>query len=301
MISFRGVFPILPTPFLADESVDVESCRTMVRRMVELGVDGVTVLGVLGEANRLTDRERGLVIEATVDAAAGDIPVVVGISHAGTRAAAELAQTAADRGAGAAMVTPHAEAVPSEDRVFEHIRRIADATELPLVLQDHPGSTGAHMSVDLVRRMVAEIPRVACIKQEALPSPARVAALRAGASREAPILTGLGGLYGAFELAAGADGFMTGFAFPEVLKAMVAADNDSAFAIYRNYLPLIVFENQPGVAVRKEIFRRRGFIAHGAVRAPGAGLAPHAAQQLDDVLRRVLGGADLRAPLEVAF
>ncbi|MYE23220.1 MAG: dihydrodipicolinate synthase family protein [Gammaproteobacteria bacterium] len=293
-ISFRGVFPILPTPFLPDESIDVTSCGAMVRRMVEFGVDGVTILGVLGEANRLTDGERFQVIEACVEAAAGQIPVVVGASHAGTKASCELAKDAIVRGADAVMVTPHAEAVPSDDKVLGHICTIADATDAPIVLQDHPGSTGVHMPLDLVLSLVAQIPTIACIKQEALPSPPRVTALKAALDRPAPILTGLGALYGAFELAAGADGFMTGFAFPEVLAAMVNADGEGAFNIHHEYLPLIVFENQPGVAVRKEIFRRRGLIAHNTVRAPGVGLSKTAAEQLEHLLTQTFATADIQ-------
>lgn len=293
-ISFRGVFPILPTPFLPDESIDVASCEAMVRRMVEFDVDGVTILGVLGEANRLTDAERAQVIEAAVEAAAGRIPVAVGASHAGTRASRELAKDAIARGADAVMVTPHAEAVPSDNKVRQHIQAVAESTDAPIVLQDHPGSTGVHMPLDLVLSMVAEIPTIACIKQEALPSPPRVAALKAALERPTPILTGLGTLYGAFELAAGADGFMTGFAFPEILAAMVAADTDGAFEIHHRYLPLIVFENQPGVAIRKELFRRRGFIKHNTVRAPGAALSKTAATQLDQLLTRTFGTADIQ-------
>lgn len=300
MPEFRGVFPILPTPFLPDESVDIAGVGTMVERMVRFGVDGVTILGVLGEANRLTDRERAAIIDAAVHAADHRIPVVVGTSHSGTRAAAELAAAAADQGADAVMVTPHREPVPSGSRIFEHFRAVAAATNLPIVLQDHPGSTDVHMAADLILEIVEEIPTIGCIKQEAVPSPPRITVLKAGLERDVPILCGLGALYGGFELQAGADGFMTGFAFPEILKAMVAANLDDAWRIYTKYLPLIVFENQPGVAVRKEIFRRRGLIAHGVVRAPGAGISAAAAMQLDELIERTFGARDLSQRLNVS-
>ena len=294
MARFRGVFPILPTPFLPDESIDIGSFETMIERMVGFGVDGVTILvGVLGEANRLTDRERTDLVDAAVQTTDGRIPVVVGTSHSGTRATAELAASAERQGADAVMVAPHKEPVPSEQRIFDHFQAVAAATDLPIVLQDHPGSTEVHMSLALILQMVQEIPTVACIKQEAVPSPPRIAALKAGLDRNVPILTGLGALYGGFEIQAGADGFMTGFAFPEILMAMVAASADDAWRLYAKYLPLIAFENQPGVAVRKEIFRRRGLIAHGVVRAPGAGISPVAAQQLDELLKRTFGARDL--------
>jgi len=161
-----------------------------------------------------------------------------------------------------------------------------------------------HMSVQLMGRIVAEIPRVACIKEEATPTPAKIRALlQAMQNRKVPILTGLGALYGQFDLEAGSSGFNTGFAFPEVLMAMVNAaksgDLARAKALYTRFLPLIVFEQQPGVAVRKEIFRLRGAIAGSTVRHPGANLAPAAAEQVRALLEQVLPGVDLRKPLDV--
>lgn len=143
---------------------------------------------------------------------------------------------ASSLGASGIMVTPHREAIPNETRILEHFSAVSEAVDLPIVLQDHPGSTEVHMSLELVLRMVDEIDAIACIKQEAVPSPARVDALIRGVSdRRVPILTGLGALYGGFEPLNGADGFMTDFAFPEVLMAMLnatqAGDAERAVAI----------------------------------------------------------------------
>jgi 4-hydroxy-tetrahydrodipicolinate synthase len=100
---------------------------------------------------------------------------------------------------------------------------------------------------------------------------------------------------------AGSDGFMTGFAFPEVLvaicRAFSAGQPDQAEALYRRFLPLIVFEQQPGVAIRKELLRRRGLIAGNRVRHPGAPLDPTAVEALDRLLGRMLPGVDLTRPL----
>jgi 4-hydroxy-tetrahydrodipicolinate synthase len=303
-MEFTGVFPILPTPFHEDESVDHESFARVIHFMVEAGVSGITILGVLGEANRLSDREREDIIGTAVQATQGAIPIVVGTSHNGTAATIELSQMAAELGANALMVTPHREAVPNEARIYDHFATINERVDLPIVLQDHPGSTEVHMSLDLVLRMVNDLANVACIKQEALPTPVRVAALRNGLRRNVPILTGLGALYGAFELASGADGFMTGFAFPEVLMAMVtaqqAADEDRVWRIYSAHLPLIVFEGQPGVAVRKHLFKLRGLIAHDTVRKPAAGINENAKQQLLQVLQRTFAERDIGKPLELS-
>jgi 4-hydroxy-tetrahydrodipicolinate synthase len=300
-ISFEGVYPILATPFRDDESVDLESFGRLIRFMAGLGMDGVTILGVLGESNRLLDREREQLIQTAVSAA-GTMPIIVGTSHTGTRAALALSQMAESLGADAVMVTPQAEPVPSDDRVFEYYRTIADGIKFPLVVQDHPASTAVHMNVPLMLRIVNEIPRVASIKEEATPTPPKIRALLQGMQRrKVPILTGLGALYGEFDLAAGSSGFNTGFAFPEVLRAMVtamkSADVKRAQSLYTRFLPLIVFEQQPGVAVRKEILRLRGVIASSRVRHPGASIQPAVAEQLRALLDQVLPGVDITKPL----
>jgi 4-hydroxy-tetrahydrodipicolinate synthase len=301
-VSFKGVFPILVTPFDAKEAVDLESFVRVVRFMAEIGVDGVTILGVLGESNRMVDSEREELIVAAVAAADGRIPVVVGTSHKGTQATVYLSMMAESLGAAAVMVTPSKEAVPNEERIFDYFRKVADEITIPIVLQDHPGSTEVHMSALLILRMVNEIPRIACIKQEAPPTPTKIAALIPGMKdRRVPILTGLGALYGMFDLERGSDGYMTGFAFPEVLIAMVKAVGagrmEDAWELYRRFLPLIVFEQQPGIAIRKEIYRLRGLIRSNRVRHPGAQLVASAGEQLRSVIARVLPGVDITRPL----
>ena len=299
---FRGVFPILATPFHDDESLDLESMHRLVEFMARLGADGVTVLGVLGESNRLIDRDREQII-ATAVQAAPDLPVIVGASHSGTSATIALCQMAQSLGAAAVMVAPSYEAVPSEERVLDYFTRVGQAIGIPLVAQDHPASTQVHMPVSLLLRLIEQVPAIACLKEEGVPTPARVAALRRGMQRQVPVLTGLGALYGLFDLEQGSAGFNTGFAFPEVLIAMTraaeAGDWATARDLYARFLPLIVFEQQPGVAIRKEILRRRGLIEGARVRHPGAGLTPEVAEHLTRVLDWLLPGVDLTQPLQL--
>lgn len=301
---FRGVYPILATPFRDDERVDDDSLRTLLAFMAGIGVEGVTVLGVLGEANRMSDRERESVVRTAVEVAGRRMSVIVGISHPGTRATIELGQMAGALGADALMVAPTAEPVPNEARVAEYYARVCADVPLPVVLQDHPASTGVHMSVATIARIVADNARIACIKAEAVPSAAKIEALSAALARPVPMLTGLGALYGQFDLEKGSSGYNTGFAFPEVLQAHLAAwrggDRRLARRIWQHFLPLIVFEQQPGVAVRKEILRRRGLLASAAVRHPGAGLAPGSAQQLTALLEDTMPGVDITRPVDVA-
>jgi 4-hydroxy-tetrahydrodipicolinate synthase len=301
-LSFQGVYPILVTPFTDGEEIDLESFSRVVRFMADIGVDGVTILGVLGESNRLGDKEREQLIGTAVSAAAGRLPVIVGTSHKGTLATRHLSQMAQSLGADAVMVTPSREPVPGENKVLEYFRQVAGGISIPIVVQDHPASTDVHMPVPLLLRLINEIPTVGCIKEEAPPTPRKVSALVQGmTNRKVSILTGLGALYGIFDLERGSSGFMTGFAFPEVLVAMVRevrrGEMDAAWDLYRRFLPLIVFEQQPGIGIRKEIYRMRGLITTARVRHPGAGVIPAAAEQLRDLLARVLPETDITHPL----
>lgn len=300
---FSGVVPILATPFRDDESLDLVSLDRMVRFFGALGVEGFTVLGVLGESNRLTDVERTQLIRTVVGAAEGK-PVIVGVSHAGTMATIAHAREAAELGAAAVMVAPSKQSVPNDAVVFEYFRRVVEASPLPVVVQDHPLSTEVHQPVPLLLRLANELPGVTCIKAEALPSPARIAALKNGLKRtDVTVLTGLGALYGFFDLEHGSDGFNTGFAFPEVLQAMLArvraGDLDAARRIYTRYLPLIVFEQQPGVAIRKEILRLRGLLDSNRVRHPAATIEAGTTVQLHRLLEATFPGQDLRQPLHI--
>jgi 4-hydroxy-tetrahydrodipicolinate synthase len=303
-VTFEGVFPILVTPFDDEGNLDLASFDRTIRFMADIGVDGVTIIGVLGESNRMKDSEREQLIKTAVFAADDRIPVVVGTSHSGTAVARDLSQMAESLGAGGVMVTPSREPVPNESRIFEYFAQVSDGMSIPLVVQDHPASTQVNMSIDLLLRLVNEIELVSCIKEEAVPTPPRITNLLNGmTNRSVPILTGLGALYGGFDLARGSHGFMTGFAFPEVLIAMVKAAREKQFdtvnALYHRYLPLIVFEQQPGVAVRKEIFRLRGLIDTGTVRHPGANIDPQTKEHLVALLDNIFPNIDLTKPLEI--
>ena len=299
--NFTGVIPILATPFKDDESLDISSWQRMIEFMVDMNVDGITILGVLGESNRLSDHEREALIKTAVATVNKRIPVIVGTSHSGSHAATFLSRMAEDLGADAVMVTPAKEPVPNDERIIEYYRRIASGTTLPIVLQDHPASTEVHMSVPLILRIVKEVSSVACIKAEAVPTPPKVRALREGMPRRVSILSGLGALYAPFDLEAGSDGFNTGFAFPEVLRALVTAaqakDFDRVHALYARFASLIVMEQQPGLAIRKEILRLRGLIACNRVRHPGATIAPAVAAEVAGLIKRSLADIDITKPI----
>ena len=269
--------------------------------MSALKVNGATILGVLGEANRLTDKERSDVIRTAVSASRGRLPIIVGTSHEGTYACEALSRMAADLGADAVMVAPCGGPGLTADRICTLYERVAMACELPIVVQDHPASTGVQMPADLLLRLIKDIPQIVCIKAESIPTAPKIQALKAAMHRPVSILTGLGGLYAYFDLSSGSDGFMTGFAFPEVLQQMVKAmqgDNISRVqTLYHKFLPLIVFEQQPGVAIRKEFLRRRRLISSTTVRHPGCSAAREHIAQIDSLIDWIMRDCDITKPL----
>jgi len=281
-VTLAGVHPVLVTPFRPDESLDEDSLRSLVDFVAERGVQGVLVLGVLGEADRLSDSERARVLDVAVEHAAGRLAVTVGISRPATRVVVERAVAAETAGAAAVMVSP-----PALSR--DHFARVRDAVSVALVVQDYPVASGVRMPVEFLASLGEVV-----VKLEDPPTPPKIAALRAAAPA-ATILGGLGGVSLLQELAAGSDGTMTGFAFPEALVEIVeahrAGEAARARAAWEGALPLMVFEAQPGagVALRKEILRRRGAIAHATVRSPAPALAAQTLAELDALLETAPG------------
>jgi 4-hydroxy-tetrahydrodipicolinate synthase len=285
----RGVWNIVPTPFADDGSLDVPSVTTLVDFVVTTGVDGMTILGVMGEASRLADAERTRVIVAAIEAAAGRLPLCVGVSHAATDQAVAFAREAEARGAHSVMLAPPALPRPNDAALRRHYLAVADAIALPIVVQDHPASSGVWMTSEFLAALAAESTACRVVKLEEEPSPPKVRRLRA-ANPDIVVLGGLGGMMLLEELRAGAAGTMTGFGYPEILVDIVrrwfAGDTDGAREGFHRATPLIRFENQPGLnlAIRKEVYRRRGAIASARVRAPGATLDAGTLADLDDLL-----------------
>jgi 4-hydroxy-tetrahydrodipicolinate synthase len=297
-----GVIPILATPFQDDESLDLHSWQRLLEFMLGLGVDGVTVLGVLGESNRMSDEERHTLIETAVAVVGRRVPIIVGTSATGTRTVQYLSRMAQDLGADAVMITPSKEATPNEDRILELYQRVADSISIPIVLQDHPASSDVHLPAPLIARIVRSVAAITCVKEEAIPTAPKIRQLReALTDRKISILSGLGALYAPFDLEAGSDGVNTGFAFPEMLQALVAAARDRDWMrvhqLYSRFAALIVFEQQPGVAIRKDLLRRRGLFASARVRHPAATISPAQSAQLEAIVARTLPGVDITRPI----
>ena len=288
-----GVYNITPTPFAADGSLDVDSLKRLTLFTRDKGVHGMTILGVLGEADKLTESERDRVIATTVEAAGSGFPICVGTTHAGTDGCIAYSRRAQELGARAVMVAPPKLARANDAALERHYLAVAEAIDIPVVVQDFPPSVGGIlMSVDVIARIGAASPRCRYLKLEDEPSPMKVSQVRA-ANPDMIVLGGLGGMMFLEELRHGAHGTMTGFAYPEILveifRRFTAGDVDGAAEVFYRYLPLIRFENQPRInlAIRKHIYHRRGAIASSRARAPYAPVDAETLADLDDILRRL--------------
>jgi 4-hydroxy-tetrahydrodipicolinate synthase len=285
------VFSVLPTPFHDDGSLDLDSMRRVIDMFIADGVSGLTVLGVTGEIARLTEPERHLVMETVIKHVSGRVAVVVGTTAEGLDTCIEYTRNAKNAGAAAVMISPPRMAKLNSEAVVRHFAAVADAVEIEIVVQDFPPISGFTMEPSLLARIAREIPRARTIKLEDPPTPFKTSRiLEAAKDIKLRIFGGLGGVFLLEELMAGATGAMTGFAYPEILVEIVTAfrsgDVDRAAGIFYRNVPLMRFEFQEGIgmAIRKEVLRRRGALTNAAIRAPGAKLDATTLAALDRVL-----------------
>jgi 4-hydroxy-tetrahydrodipicolinate synthase len=292
MIDWSGVFHITATPFTDDGTLDVAGLPRLVECALAAGVRGLTILGIAGEAHRLTDEERRRVVETVVKEVGGRVPVVVGVSASGTHLAAAFARTSREHGASAVMVAPP-NGARSLDAVAEYYAAVAEAARLPLVIQDEPVTTQVVMPAPFLARLASDLPRAEALKLEEPPTLPKITRLRALLPRRLAIFGGLGGVYFFEELSRGVDGAMTGFPYPEALRDIhahfAAGRRQDARVLFYRWLPLIRYESQPGavpgtsIAIRKEILRRRGWIGSAYVRPPATALDAATLAELDEL------------------
>jgi 4-hydroxy-tetrahydrodipicolinate synthase len=295
--SAAGVFAIAVTPFGDDGAIDFPSTDRMVDFYLECGVSGLTILGVMGEAPKLAPEEAVSFAGRVLERIDGRVPVVVGVSAPGLGVMSSLTQRVMDLGAAGVMVAPMA-GLRTDEQIAGYFHAVCEALgDVPMVLQDYPPSSGVYFSVGLLNRLFADLPNLVVFKHEDWPGLRKLTQFRAaearGERRRVSVLVGNGGLYLPLELARGADGAMTGFAFPEMLvqvcKMFAAGEGDGAEDLFDAYLPLVRYEQQVGIglAIRKETLRRRGVLASAATRAPGPKLDADDHRELDRLLARL--------------
>jgi 4-hydroxy-tetrahydrodipicolinate synthase len=269
----QGIYPIVPTPFLSSGAIDLESVDKLTHFMVERGVQGLAVLGALGEGHKLDESERTQVIERFRAALPNNLGLVVGVRAAATDLAMRMAQTAGQLGADALLLGPFP--VQNDKALFTYYQKVSDAVNVPTIIHDYPAATGITMSPELIAKIFDACQSVQYIKLEDPPTGPKMDAVWALTGKELEVFGALGGMYAFEELDRGAVGIMTGFAYPELLVELYRryrdGDIDGAAQIFYDFLPLNRLEFQPGIGVslRKEILVKRGVFKSAHVRHPG--------------------------------
>jgi 4-hydroxy-tetrahydrodipicolinate synthase len=296
--SARGVYTISATPFTDSGEIDWLSVDSLIEFYLQWGVQGLTVLGMMGEAQKLSDQESAELTRRFLRRVDGRVPVIVGVSSPGTANLVKLSKIAMDAGACGVMVAPLT-GLKTESQIVTYFAEVVAALgeTIPLVYQDYPQSTQADISTQSFLEIVDAHPNVVMFKHEDCPGLKKLTQIRKAcdgrARRYISIMVGNGGLYVPQELARGADGIMTGFAYPEMLVSVcalfAAGRSGEAEDLFDVYLPLVRHEQQPGfgLAVRKEILRRRGAIRSAAARSPGPKLDADDMVELDRLLARL--------------
>lgn len=296
--SAAGVYVICPTPFEGDGRLDMASTDRMVEAYLEAGATGLTILGIMGEAPKLAADEAQAFVRQVMRAVAGRVPVIVGVSAAGFAAMSALSAKAMDAGAAGVMIAPPS-MLRTDDQIVSYYADAVEAigTDVPFVIQDYPHTTNVVMTPKVIMRIIEQNPSCVMLKHEDWPGLDKITTLRRasdkGEVRRVSILCGNGGLFLPFEMERGADGAMTGYAYPEMLVGVVnlikQGKRKEAHDLFDRHLPLVRYETQPGVglAVRKYVLKKRGIIAHDTLRKPGPKLSPETVSEIDWLMQRI--------------
>ena len=292
----RGVYVIALTPFTETGDLDLDSTDRMVDFYLERGATGLTVLGMMGEAQKLTIEESQTYVRRILRRVDGRVPVVAGVSAAGFAQMQALSSMVMDDGAAGVMIAPPS-SLRNDQQIVTYYKQAAEFIgDTPFVLQDFPLVTSVTIPVSVIQTIIDQIPTCVCLKHEDWPGLSKITALRTASEtsgkRRISILCGNGGVFLPEEMARGADGAMTGFAYPEMMRDVVHYSEQGnpvrAQDIFDAYLPLARYEQQPGLglSIRKYIMAKRGAIATPTLRKPGGSLSPADISEIERLIAR---------------
>ncbi|MEN5163057.1 dihydrodipicolinate synthase family protein [Achromobacter kerstersii] len=292
---YRGIFPVVPTPFTESGELDLPSQKRAVDFMIDSGVDGLCILANFSEQFVLSDDEREVLTRAILEHVAGRVPVIVTTTHFSTRVCAARSRRAQDQGAAMLMIMPpyHGATIRvPEAQVEAFFQQVSDAVDIPIMIQDAPVA-GTPLSAALLAKMAREIEQVSYFKIETAGAASKLRDLIAlgGAAVEGP-WDGEEAITLLPDLDAGATGSMTGGGFADgirpIIQAHRAGQRDEAYRLYERWLPLINYENrQGGILTAKALMQAGGVIACDAPRHPFPGMRDEVRQGLLETARRL--------------
>ena len=292
--AYRGVFPIVPTPFDDAGTLDLDSQRRVLDCMIDQGVDGLCIIANYSEQFLLSDAERDQLMRVCLEYVGHRLPVIVTCSHFSTQVVEDRCRTAADLGADMIMLMPPYHGVglqADETAIFEHFERAANAGGIPIMVQDAPLS-GVQLSVSLLARMAQAIPLLQYFKIETPQAAGKLRALIAqGGDDIVGPFDGEEGITLMADLDAGATGTMCSALMPDLIRPILEAhrvgDRATAAQHYQRILPLINYENrQCGLRATKVVMKEGGVIRSDHVRHPLTPLDPTIRAELLELARQ---------------
>lgn len=288
---YRGIFTIPSTPFKKNGEIDLPSFRRLVDFCIECGAHGLVFPVNASEFTSLSDAERFQLAEVLVDQNGGRLPVVIGVASVSQEVAVKFAQHAHTIGADAVIAMPpyvRRSQFP-EGVIFEYYKKISDAAEMPVFIQNYVPPIGTDMSPAFLLRLCHEIEYVTYIKEETVPSTIRLSAILHGNDGSCHgVFGGAGGRYLIEEYRRGVSGNMPGCHVTDVVvafwNALESGDEERAMYIYKEMAPLFFFERQLS-GCYKEVLYRRGVIDCPLKRNGPMPLDPVSSKYLDEILK----------------
>jgi 4-hydroxy-tetrahydrodipicolinate synthase len=289
MSVWQGIFPSLPTPYTAGDDIDHGALRAIVRLNVDQGAQGLLCFGLAGEVFRLTPDERKHMTDVILEATGGDVPVLVGASAESVHTACDLARYAATAGASGVVVAPPITSHLGRGELMRFFLAVAEACDVPVMVQDAPEYLGVALGPELVAELAVTSENIVGVKLEIGPDGLRE--WRSRVDDDLTIFGGNGGLHIVETIRAGADGLAPGAEVTDVLvaiyDALLAGKDAEAMRLYRDVLPLLVFELQDidhYNACVKHVLSRRGVAVQPHLRAPAPGLPASTVPLLDELV-----------------
>ena len=287
--AWRGIFPIVVTPFTEGYELDEAGLRRIVRFCLEAGARGLVGPANASEFSTLSDDERKRWIEIVVGEAGGQVPVIASTTCGHAWPAVALSRHAQEVGADGIMSMPPHVMHPDAEGCYQYYQALSGALDVPIMIQNYIGPVGTPMSPDLMARMCRELPHVEYIKEETMPSSRMVSATIAAAGQACQgVFGGQAGQYLLDEYRRGSVGNMPACQTTDLLQAvwdkLETGDEASARALFNRVLPLINYERQYGVALYKEVLYRRGVLKCRVSRTPGKELDDRDRAELDAIL-----------------
>ncbi len=291
-VPLGGFFSILQTPFAPDGEIDDAALVQLLEHRIDIGADGIFLLGIAAEGNFLSRTEKARIVERVVRELDGRLPVIVAAYDPATRGVIELGRQWADLGASAIVAFPSYGTPPSADAILRHYDDISHHISVPLIVQDEPVTSGVAMDAEVIARIAEGVEGVAGVKVEGKPVTDKLTAVRARVGDSVRLFSAAGTSF-VRELERGSNGMMSGYVFPEiiveVLGMFATGDVRGANDLWERSLPFTVAEGDARTSwsVRKHILVLRGLIGSATVRDPAPSIDHAAAREIEEMIDRL--------------